>query len=183
MIELVVTIAIAGILLAVAMPNLQNFIAGRAVAAQSEDLIGALRYARSEAIKRGGAVTICRTTAATPAVCATSPSGTWQYWMVFAEMQTTGDTLGKLDSDEIPLRVMQAPAGKVNYDTSTPVYYSFQATGIVFTDSTAATTQPIVTMTPNISSTSSSYARYERQVCLNKVGRAQLVDGTGSCSS
>jgi type IV fimbrial biogenesis protein FimT len=185
-IELMVTIAIAGVLLAIAVPNLQNFIAGRAVTAQSQDIVDALRLARAEAMKRGSPVTLCRTTSATPKVCAPSAAGagTWEYWMVFAETPATFD--GKLDAADTPLRVMQAPAGKVDYDLSTPTYYSFQSTGIVISDSTNmvnAPPPPIITIAPRLSKNSSSFLRYERKICLNRQGRAQLLDGNGTCSS
>jgi type IV fimbrial biogenesis protein FimT len=189
MIELLVTIAVAGVLLAVAVPGLQNFVAGRAVTAQSQDFISALSFARSEAIKRGSPVSMCRTTAAAPSTCASTSTGTWQYWMVFA--QTPASTLGTFDTTkgDVALRVQSSAPGSVTYDTiplSSPKYYSFQATGIVITDSTTlgiSPYSPIVTMTPKLPAASPSYARYERQICLNRQGRATAIDGNASCTS
>jgi type IV fimbrial biogenesis protein FimT len=179
MIELVVTIAIAGILLAIAAPGLQNFLAGRAVAAQSEDILSALHYARSEALKRGSPVTICRTTAAAPATCDTASTGTWQYWMVFADSPST---LGTLDAGEAKLRVESAPAGSVTYTAMSAKYFSFQSTGIVI-PATATDLPATIDLKPRLSSSSSAFKRYERQICIDKMGRSSLVDGNGACSS
>jgi type IV fimbrial biogenesis protein FimT len=189
MVELLVTIAVAGVLLAVAVPNLQTFVAGRAVTAQSEDFISALHFARSESIKRAGAVSMCRTSAAAPSTCSTATTGNWQYWIVFA--QTPASTIGTFDTTkgDIALRVQSSAPGSVTYDTiptTSPKYYSFQATGIVVSDSTtlgSSPATPIVTMTPKLPNSNPAYARYERQICLNRQGRATAVDGNASCTS
>jgi type IV fimbrial biogenesis protein FimT len=182
-IELMVTIAIAGVLVAMAVPAMQNLVAGNAVAAQTEELVAAMHFARAEAIKRASPVTICRTTAATPDACSTDDTGTWQYWMVFVDMP--GTTLGKFDGTDIALRVQNSPPGKAVYDAVSPKYYSFQATGIVIAaDSVNDFIAPAlpIKVKPNLPNTSTSYLRYERQICLNRQGRASVVDGNGACS-
>jgi type IV fimbrial biogenesis protein FimT len=50
--ELLVTVAITGILLAIAVPSFSEFVRGMAVRSASFDLYSALTLARSEAIKR-----------------------------------------------------------------------------------------------------------------------------------
>lgn len=62
MIELLVTLSIAAILLAVAVPNFIVFIQNNRLAGQANDLVTMLNYARSEAVKRNGSVTVCGST-------------------------------------------------------------------------------------------------------------------------
>lgn len=65
LIELIVTVAIAGVLAALALPSFQNFILNQRVKNASFDFMAALTLTRSEAIKRNATVTM-------------SQSGGWQ---------------------------------------------------------------------------------------------------------
>ncbi|MCH8499299.1 MAG: GspH/FimT family protein [Marinobacter sp.] len=53
LIELLIAIIIAGILLAVVVPGFQGVVEGNRVVTQANQLVGAINYARSEAIRRG----------------------------------------------------------------------------------------------------------------------------------
>lgn len=59
LVELLVTMAIAGIVLALAVPSMTQFLAEQSAAGNADELAEALRYARSEAIKSGRSVEIC----------------------------------------------------------------------------------------------------------------------------
>lgn len=56
LVELIITLTIAGILAAVALPAFQDFIRNERVKSASFDLMTALTFARSEAIKRNTSV-------------------------------------------------------------------------------------------------------------------------------
>ena len=58
LIELMITLAISAILLSVAAPAYQSFIGSTALTTATNDLVAALNMARSEALKRDGAVTL-----------------------------------------------------------------------------------------------------------------------------
>ena len=60
LVELVIVIAIVGILAGVAGPNFSVFMADRSVAAETRRVISALKLARSEARARGAVVTLSR---------------------------------------------------------------------------------------------------------------------------
>ena len=62
LIELVVTMAVAAILVAIAVPNMRTFIQNGRLNTQVNDLIGDISLARSEAIKRRTNVGICMST-------------------------------------------------------------------------------------------------------------------------
>lgn len=59
LIELLITMAVLGVLMAVALPNLQAFILSNRLSSDVNGLIGLINYARSEAITRNQDVVIC----------------------------------------------------------------------------------------------------------------------------
>lgn len=80
LIELVTTLTVAGILMAIAAPGMFSFLASNRLTAQTNDLIADISFARSEAIKRNGTVVICKSTnptAATPS-CDSTTSDPWE---------------------------------------------------------------------------------------------------------
>ena len=60
--ELMIAIAIGGILATFALPSFRSFIASQRVKTASFDLVAALTQARSEAVKRNASISMCRTT-------------------------------------------------------------------------------------------------------------------------
>ena len=58
MIELVMTIAIASILMSIAIPSFNSTLTRSRLTSYANDLVGALNLARSEAIRRGIQVTV-----------------------------------------------------------------------------------------------------------------------------
>jgi type IV fimbrial biogenesis protein FimT len=80
LVELMVALALVGILLAAAAPNTRAFLAAAELRERSEALMRALSVARSEAIKRGTRVDVCPSTDREH--CA--PSATWETgWLTF----------------------------------------------------------------------------------------------------
>ncbi|MET0536076.1 MAG: GspH/FimT family pseudopilin [Steroidobacter sp.] len=80
-IELMITVSVASILLAIAIPSFNQMMVSSRLVAQSNDVVSGLSLARSEAIKRNATVTVCRSTDGTS--CATS-TGNWLTWIVRA---------------------------------------------------------------------------------------------------
>lgn len=77
LVELAITLAIAGILLGVAVPNMRTFVLNARLTASTNDLIADLNFARSEAAKRSARIVMCKSAdprADTP-TCTTA--GTW----------------------------------------------------------------------------------------------------------
>ena len=60
LIELLVTISVLAILIVVAVPSFISVINSNRLAAQANDVVAALQLARSEAVRRNTAVTVCR---------------------------------------------------------------------------------------------------------------------------
>jgi type IV fimbrial biogenesis protein FimT len=104
LIELVITIAIAAILMAIAIPGYQYVITDNRMSAEVNDMLGAMQYARAEAVKEGSDVVVCSTANGTSC----SGSATWQTgWIVFSDP----DNNGTLEAGETILRYHNAFAG------------------------------------------------------------------------
>lgn len=58
LLELLITLAVVAILAAIAVPSFQNMIATQQVRSAASDLVSALNFARSEAVKRNATVTV-----------------------------------------------------------------------------------------------------------------------------
>lgn len=83
LIELIVTLAVLAIAVAIAVPSYTAFITTNRIASEVNEFVASLQYARSEAIKRGLSVQVCRSND-TPSTC-NAPTGGWeQGWIVVA---------------------------------------------------------------------------------------------------
>ena len=101
MVELLITIVVATILIAAAVPAFHNFVQNNRITAQVNELVTALTLVRSEAIKRKQTTIICSSSNAS------SCTGSWeQGWIIF----TDDDGDGAADPNEI-LRVWEGLAG------------------------------------------------------------------------
>ncbi|MEJ2694479.1 MAG: GspH/FimT family pseudopilin, partial [Candidatus Thiodiazotropha sp.] len=88
LIEMMVTLAVGIILLAIGVPSFINMVSSNQAASYSNDVVGALRLARSEAVKRSSTVTIC---AGNNDLSGCS-AGTWNNgWVVFDD--ANGDSV------------------------------------------------------------------------------------------
>lgn len=82
--ELLITISIAGILLAVGIPSFGSMMAESRISAQYNSLVGSLYHARSEAIKGAADVTVCPRNAVDGLQC--GDANDWQNgWIVFID--------------------------------------------------------------------------------------------------
>jgi len=95
LVELLVTLAVGGILLTAGVPSFTTSIKNNRMVTQLNGFAGALNLARSEAVKRGRTVTLCiRNTAGTDC----NNSGDWQDgWIVFVDL----DSDGAVDTNEM----------------------------------------------------------------------------------
>lgn len=74
LVELMVTVAILGILAAVAAPGFNDFISRNSVASETNKLVSLLRFARSEAVQRHTDVRVCPSNA-TQSACGAGNNG------------------------------------------------------------------------------------------------------------
>ena len=110
LIELMFTIALAAIILAIGIPSFQNIMRSNRITKDTNDFISSLNLARSEANKRGRRVVLCKSDqidnlascATSSSNCCTTGSGDWENgWIVFVDL----DNDAKVDTDDTVLRV------------------------------------------------------------------------------
>jgi type IV fimbrial biogenesis protein FimT len=89
MLELMITLAIAGILIASAAPSFRESIQNTRMVTQVNELQAALSLARSEAVKRNENVTVCPRD---PDEIVPTCADNWQDgWIVFVDLDSSGD--------------------------------------------------------------------------------------------
>lgn len=87
LLELIVTLTLAAIVLGVGVPSFHNLIQNQRLTAAINQLVGALALARSEAIKRGARVTLCKSG---DGRCCATGGGYHQGWIVFVDANGDG---------------------------------------------------------------------------------------------
>src|SRR5579862_5580193 len=86
MTELIVTVSIVAILLAIGIPSFKYVTVSNRISTEVNALLGDIQYARSEAIKEGLPVTVCASNNATSANPTCSLGIAWQGgWIVFLD--------------------------------------------------------------------------------------------------
>lgn len=98
MIELVITIAIAAILLTLAIPSFTSFLNSNRVSGQANELLATFQTARLESIRRGRQVVVCGSSNANAATPSCSGTAAWGGWISFVDTNSdqafnTGETL------------------------------------------------------------------------------------------
>lgn len=123
LLELIVGIAVLGILLAVGVPSFQSTVDSNRLAAQTNSLVTALNLARSEAVKRGQPVSVCASTNQTTCSGATA----WTTgWIAFTDANGAAGTLNA--PGDTVLQAWQALSGPATLN-STVAYVQYQPTG------------------------------------------------------
>jgi type IV fimbrial biogenesis protein FimT len=97
LVEMMITIAVMALVLSLAVPSFTNMIRNNRLASGSNELISALTYARSEAVKRRLNVSVC---ARDGDACSTDVNNWGQGWLIFTDdlapsgqLDTPGDAL------------------------------------------------------------------------------------------
>lgn len=131
LIELMVTLAVAAILLTVAVPNFQRFIKCNALSARTNGLVADLQLARSEAAKRGANVSICPNN---NNACGSSTATNWTTmgWIIIP----VGGTAAIRSGDKLSgtLGITSAPSQTLTFKSSGTIEGTQKQT-ITLTDS------------------------------------------------
>ncbi len=160
LIELMITVAIGGILIAVAVPSMRDMMINNRVSSYSNDFVSSLYLTRSEAVKRGTRVTMCKSTNGT--TCAAG--GGWQQgWIIF---QDDNNNAAK-DGAEVIIQVHEAFSTTVTLagGGATAAYVSFINDGSAKTTANAAQAG---TLTVSLSGNT-------RTITLTSIGRLSVT--------
>lgn len=96
LLELMVVVAIVGVLMAIAVPAMGDFIRNGRITAAANDVMAAMHFTRSEAIKRRDPVTLCTSANAVLASNLANPNATCADsefltgWLVFVDLNQNG---------------------------------------------------------------------------------------------
>lgn len=116
--ELMLVLAIAGVLIGIGIPSLTQFIRANQMTAAANDMLTAIHLARAESVKRRLPTEMCFTADPTAALPACDGNGTqgWVVWVDDADPEATNanDGDGEVDANEPILVRHGALPGNVN---------------------------------------------------------------------
>ncbi len=155
--ELLVVLAVVGVLISLAVPGLQAQVARYRVHAAAQAFVKDMRWARSEAIKRSSSVSLCMSSDGR--LCGAQGWATG--WLVFTDEDGNGQLGG---ADEL-LRVQASWVGLAGMGGAEPAndrrFFVFQGQGVA-----RAATQTMRVWAQG--------GMHERLVCVSMQGRAAL---------
>jgi len=157
LVELLVTMAIAAILLAIGVPAMQAFLADQAAAASADELAEGIRLARTEATKRGMSVTICAsmdTSNASPSCSGKGDDGWLTGWII-------------LDTDGNLIRVQNPMSSIARVDSGEKSEIQFVSNGMTGSGATTFVLTPV----------GESSATRERTIDVNQQGKVKVTKG------
>ncbi|MDR7067685.1 type IV fimbrial biogenesis protein FimT [Pseudoxanthomonas japonensis] len=141
LIELVVTLAVAAIIAAIAVPAMQSLINSGRLNSMAEELTTAMQLARSEAIRRATTVTMCGSANGT-----TCANGTdWNRWIIVGRDNAASDAAGAEVITVIRDSVM--PAGMSLTGPAAGVH--FNPSGLLNAETTVSACLPNATVSQN----------------------------------
>jgi type IV fimbrial biogenesis protein FimT len=173
--ELMVVMALAGILFAFAIPNMRTFTLNNRLTSAANDLLRGIETARTEAVKRqNGLVTLCGTASIAGAdntlACATS--GNVKYWFVFSDVNS--DAVHATDGSE-PVLARGDANSAVDVNSDHVPVICFSSNG--FASLACSGSSPIrnVVWCDNRYSTTNANTVYAaRAMIISKTGRARI---------
>jgi type IV fimbrial biogenesis protein FimT len=186
LIELMVTIAVLGILLTIALPDLRSFIVSNRMTSDVNSFVGLINYARSEAITRNQSVIICpknssataptTTTPPTPYPCKSSQD--WGEYEIQAFVDVDGSGTG--NAKDILLKTVPA----VDTTALARGFVRPSGAGVVTFQSVGFSE---VAHTFDIWAKKSGDTAYEfkygRTICISRPGRVRVISYGTTCTS
>jgi type IV fimbrial biogenesis protein FimT len=170
--ELLIVMAIVGIVATLAVPSFKRLIQANAISSGVDIFMADLRYTRSESIRRGGGVVMCRSDKpeAIKPTCGTGSTSGWQSgWIIYHDLNGNGNRT----ATETLLRV-QTPFTAIDSiaQAGAATKFQFSTTGRLGLTDTARL-QFGGNKTPN---------DLQKVVCIGQSGRARIAgDGNSSC--
>lgn len=177
MTELVVTMGIAAMLMAIGVPSYRYVTYSNRVSGEINGLLGDLQYARSEAVKEGQQVSICPASADYTS-CVTSSS--WQSgWIVFSDINSNHTVAGPADILRVHLAFSSNPTDTLVADNSLQ-FVSFNREG--FATSFPATAAGYVTFKLHTTPLASGWTRCLQLFSTGMMNTERTTDPQGNCT-
>lgn len=177
LIELLITIAIAVVLITLAVPSMKAMIEGNAVNNHVTTFVSDLRYARSEAIKAGVPVVMCRSLNSESAAptCTTANSSEWKTgWLIFVNRDLNSTNTYSAASGDTLLRVQAEYKDSGGITPATTVdKFIFRPTGLMSAGASTVTFNSVTLA-----------GSRQQVICVSMQGRARkLKDSVSACNS
>lgn len=165
LIEVLIALALAGVLMMLAVPAFQAMQARRAVAAAVSAIESDFALARSEAIRRGHSVTLCNSDDGVKCLGGEAPNVNWTPgWIIYANPPNA-------NTASAPLRI-QSPLQGIASVEATDDQFTFRATGL------GKATSESILITPQAD------ASKRRKLCFSSAGRLRVaVEGETQCTN
>lgn len=171
-IELMVTVAIAGLLLTIALPELRVFVLNNRLSTDVNGFVGLVNYARSEAIVRNQDVVICPKANGAAITCA--PDQFWGEYELQAFVDVNGN--GQRNAADILLKTVSAT------DASATQRRITRSAGVgVIRFSAAGFSQTAHRFDIHAVGDPEFEMRFGRSVCISRPGRARVTTNGGAC--
>lgn len=165
LVELLTTVAVFSILLGIAVPGYGFLVNNTRLVSMTNQLSGALSYARSEAIKRGVRVSLCKSVSADVSSPACDTGAGWQHgWLVFVDRGVIGTFEG---ADQLLTVQTQKPDDMSVSTTNFSTYASYLPSGVSQGPTHLATGSFHICL-----------GGIKRSLIVNSTGRVRLAKGT-----
>lgn len=186
LIEVMVVVAIIGILATMAAPSLVALVARTSVSKAVNNFISDTRYARGEAMRRGKSVSICRSnnpSAAVP-VCGGGQGlavlGWASGWVVFSDENRNGAFNAATD---VVLRVQEPITGLGDFYAvgAAPLTAAVATGNQIIYDGTGRAVGQEGRWLVHAAGGLIADANFTRTLCMNSVGRVRMTTGEVAC--
>ena len=169
LIELLITIAVAGVLIAIAVPSFKSAIIGNQLNTISSELADAMSTARNESVNRNKTMILCRTDTAESAACKTGTI--WEYWIIKQNTSTSKEDdvirRGNFSSQKasIEITTFKIQDSKINFNTD----------GLVRSGSSLLDDAQFIVCTKNLTENTG------RIIKLNAIGQVSIIKSDKEC--
>lgn len=193
LLELMVMMAVAAIIVSVGLPQMSIFFKSNRMVTNTNDLVSGLHIARSEALKRGANVSICKSNnanTAAPTCIGDGATGGWEKgWLVFSDDAING--VGVYSAATLSERLLKINAGAQGSDvtitasnTSIADFVSFSSRGVPKNPTTGAFVTGVFKICDERGLTNTSGNVVARGVEIVASGRSRFtsdITKIGSC--
>lgn len=172
LIELMVVIALVAILSAIVIPGLSSFVQDGRVSANVNEFISSITFARTEAVKRGRLVTMCRSSnadAGDASTCLAAGDDWASGWIVYEENTTSDDGKSGVGTRQSPETIVIRRGALL----SNMIVKSDPAISLITFNSLGQPVGPAAAATLRFDF--SVNGKSPRKVCISRIGRVKVI--------
>ena len=161
LIEMMVTIVVLALLLAVGIPSFRDFMRNSRMVSAANDVVTDFNLARSESVKRRVPVTLCKSQDG--AACDADASAPFRSWIVFVNLDRDSPAVRE-DGEPLLRAYGRWDAGRINANRATLSFRPFGQSGVTATFTFCDPRGPVAA----------------RAVIISQTGRPRVSDRSAS---